>query len=171
MRKTLIVYHSRTGFTRRYAQWLAQALDCPAVEFKDRNRQDFSLYGQLIWCDFFHAGGLMTLKWLKGQLPAWEDKRIAVLAVGACPPHTQDVEATLSRCLAGTDLPGFYVQGGLNYEQMGLGARLMMWAFRKMVKKKEGPNSETLQGVSHSFDAAAPAALTPIIHWAKDATP
>lgn len=38
----------------------------------------------------------MTLNWLKQQLPAWNDKRIAVLAVGASPQNAPDVETALS---------------------------------------------------------------------------
>ena len=168
MRKTLIVYHSRTGFTKRYAGWLAGTLECETADFKDRESLPLEKYDQLIWCDFFHAGGLMSLKWLRKHLPGLQGKRIAVLAVGACPPGTQDVDAALERNLEGTGLPGFYVQGGLDYGRMGLGDRLMMWCFRKMVKKKEGADSETYQGVSRSFDAADPAALTPLIAWAGE---
>jgi len=167
MRKTLVVYHSRTGFTKRYAGWLAQALGCGTADFKDRERLALEEYEQLIWCDFFHAGGLMSLKWLKKRLPTLAGRRIAVLAVGACPPGTQDVDKTLAANLEGTGLTGFYVQGGLDYEHMGLGDRAMMWCFRKMVKRKEGPDSETYEGVRRSFDAADPAALTPVIAWAK----
>lgn len=36
--KTLVVYRSHYGSTRRYAQWLAQALDADAAEEGRRTR-------------------------------------------------------------------------------------------------------------------------------------
>ena len=53
MGKTIIIYSSKTGFSRRYAQWLAEDLGERAVSFQDRNTlrlQDFDtiiLFGGL----------------------------------------------------------------------------------------------------------------------------
>ena len=58
--------------------------------------------------------------------------------------------------------------GGLCYEKMGLKDRLMMAAFRQMLRRKEGPDSGTLRGVSRSFDALDRGSIAPIIAWAKN---
>ena len=34
---TIVVYQSETGFTKKYAEWIAEALDCEAVPFKKVN--------------------------------------------------------------------------------------------------------------------------------------
>ena len=40
--KTLVVYRSHYGSTRRYAQWLAQALDADAAEERQADACTFS---------------------------------------------------------------------------------------------------------------------------------
>ena len=43
--KTLVVYRSHYGSTRRYAQWLAQALDADAAEERQADARLVQNYG------------------------------------------------------------------------------------------------------------------------------
>ena len=38
--KRLVVYQSGTGFTRQYAEWIADALHCDAVDLKQTTEKD-----------------------------------------------------------------------------------------------------------------------------------
>ena len=38
--KTLIIYNSQTGFTARYAQWMAEATGADRVELKEAKKKD-----------------------------------------------------------------------------------------------------------------------------------
>lgn len=168
--KAIIIYRSATGFTRQYALWLAGELDCEAVDYGERRSVKLEDYDTVIYGGWFHAGGIRGLKWLQGQLSRLERKRLAVFAVGACPAEDPGVKKALEADLSAPLWEGaarFYLRGGLCYEKMGLGDRLMMAAFRQMLRKKEGPDSETLQGVSHSFSALDRKSIAPIVVWAK----
>ena len=169
--RAIIIYRSETGFTRQYALWLAEELGCGAVDFRDRGRAALEDYDTVLYGGWFHAGGIRGLKWLEKQLPRLKVKRLAVFAVGACPAEAPGVEAALSANLQGPRWEGtarFYLRGGLCYEKMGLGDRLMMAAFRQMLRKKEGPDSEALRWVSRSFDALDRGSLAPVVAWAKN---
>lgn len=168
---TVILYRSGTGFTRQYALWLAEELGCEAVDYRERKRVDWDRYDTVIYGGWFHAGGIRGLGWFQKQLPRLEGKRLAVFAVGACPVDDPGVGQALENNLSGPEWGGtarFYLRGGLCYEKMGLKDRLMMAAFRRMLKKKEGPDSGTLRGVSRSFDALDRGSIAPIIAWAKN---
>lgn len=168
--RTVVIYRSETGFTRQYALWLAEELGCEAVDYGKRKRVDWDRYDTVIYGGWFHAGGIRGLKWFQGQLPRLAGKRLAVFAVGACPVDDPGVGQALENNLPGPLWAGtarFYLRGGLCYERMRLGDRLMMAAFRQMLKKKEGPDGETLRGVSRSFDALDRGSLAPIVAWAK----
>lgn len=67
--KTLILYHSKTGFTERYAKWLAEALQGDCVPFQNRRKIDLSLYDRVVFGAGCHAGTIRKLKWLKDNLP------------------------------------------------------------------------------------------------------
>ena len=167
----IIVYRSGTGFTRQYARWLGEALGCEAVGWKDRRTVDQKEFDTIIYGGWFHAGGIRGLGWLKKQLPALKGKRLAVFAVGASPADDPEVEKALAANLSGPQWDGvarFYLRGGLRYEKMGLPDRVLMALFRQMVRKKEGPDSETYRGISRSFDAADRKTIAPILTWAKN---
>ena len=171
MRKTIIIYRSATGFTRQYALWLGEALGCEAVPYGERKKVRLEDYEQVIFGGWFHAGGIRGMKWFEKQLPRLRGRRLAVFAVGACPTGDPGVEEALAHNLPASQWEGvarFYLRGGLNYEKMGLGDRLMMAAFRQMLRKKEGADSETLRGVSRSFDALDRDSLVPLIQWSKN---
>lgn len=167
----VIVYRSATGFTRQYALWLKEILGYEAVEYKKRRGIDWSRYDTIIYGGWFHAGGIRGLRWFHKKLPQLAGKRLAVFAVGASPREDPGVERALEANLSGTEWAGvgrFYLRGGLRYEEMGLVSRGMIACFRQMVKKKEGADSETYQGVSRSFDAADRGSLEGLIRWAKN---
>lgn len=169
--KGLIIYRSETGFTRQYALWLAEELGCRAVDWKDRKTVELERYDTIIYGGWFRAGGIQGLKWFRRQLPALKDKRVAVFAVGASPADDPGVEEALAANLSGPQwegVPRFYLRGGLCYEKMGLTDRFLMVLFRQMVKKKEGADSETYRGVSHSFNGMDRKSLLPLSAWAKN---
>ncbi|MEL4860117.1 flavodoxin domain-containing protein [Pseudoflavonifractor phocaeensis] len=163
----IVIYRSRTGFTKRYAQWLAEDLGCEAAAYEDRDKVELSGFDTVLYGDFLHAGALKGLDWLKAKLPELEGKRVAVFAVGACPADDPSLGPTLERSLEGVGLPCFYLRGGLDYENMGFLDKMMMKMMCAMVKKKEGPDSETYRGISCSFDATDRASLALLEAWAR----
>lgn len=71
--KTIVIYNSQTGFTKRYAQWIAEATGADCFELSEAKRK----YGY-IWSNYFGgwacAGGINKLSWFKGNIDKWADK-------------------------------------------------------------------------------------------------
>ena len=42
--KTLIIYTSQTGFTKKYAEWISEAAGCECVEFKKARKLKLADY-------------------------------------------------------------------------------------------------------------------------------
>ena len=42
--KTIVVYSSQTGFTEKYAKWIAEALNCEAIPVKQAKKLDISQF-------------------------------------------------------------------------------------------------------------------------------
>lgn len=169
MDKTIIIYRSKTGFSRRYAQWLAEDLRCQAADFRERNRLRLPEYGTIILAGGLYAGQMSGLGWLKKQLPGLAGKRIAALAVGCAPADTPDLPESMEKLFG--PLPqvrGFYCQGGLDYEHMGAVDRAMMAALRASLRGKP-EMADMLAGISRSFDAADRNSLAPLVQWARNA--
>ena len=103
--KTLVLYYSKTGFTQRYAEWIAEETDADCEPFDHRDGVRFGDYDAVLFGSSVHAGSIRKLKWFKKQLPDWEGKRLGVFAVGAkmcirdrcCAPWTARCRRTASR--------------------------------------------------------------------------
>ncbi|MEG0378520.1 MAG: hypothetical protein RR614_08585, partial [Eubacterium sp.] len=65
----------------------------------------------------------------------------------------------------------YYFQGGLNYEKMNFGSRMMMKAFAKMMANKKDKTSneeEMAKGLGISFDHSDRTAIHPMVEAIKD---
>lgn len=168
MSKTIIIYRSKTGFSRRYAQWLAEELGCPAVDYRERSRLRLPEYDTIVLAGGLYASQMAGLGWLKKQLPRLAGKRVAALAVGCSPMDNPSLPESMDELFGGTpQISGFYCQGGLDYEHMGAVDRAMMAALRSALKRKPEA-ADMLAGISRSFDAADRNLLEPLVRWARE---
>lgn len=127
---TVVVYSSQTGFTKRYAEWLAEELGCQAVSLGDEPRFDASGFDVVVLGGWLHAGGLAGKKWLARAREKHLQTRFVVFAVGATPVEWTDmVEEALAKELPSPefdDVERFYLRGGFAYERLGLPDKLAM---------------------------------------------
>lgn len=170
--RTLIVYKSVTGFTKQYAQWIAEALHCEAVDLKEASSQKMSDYHIIIFGGRFHAGvvdGLKKAKTLFGESTA---EKLIVFGTGATARTETDMirEAwknnftpeELSR------IPHFYMESGLRQEKMPLGDKLMLKVFATMVKSKKEKTAyeeAMVQALGESFDHSSREQIQPLVEW------
>ena len=166
MNRILIIYHSKTGFSKRYAQWLAEELNGRTLPFRDRKSADLTEYDTIILTGGLYAGQMSGLKWLKKQLPALAGKRLAAVAVGCAPIGIPGQAESMAQLFGGTpEIQGFYCQGGLDYEHMGAVDRAMMAALRAALKARP-EQADMLEGISRSFDGSKREYLEPVVQWA-----
>lgn len=57
--KKIVVYKSRTGFTEKYAHWIAEDLHCDAVSLEKISASQMSRYDVIIFGGGIHAGRSM----------------------------------------------------------------------------------------------------------------
>lgn len=173
--KTLILYHSQTGFTRRYAELLAQRLQCSAEALEAKPTLD--AYECVIFGSWVCAGSIQKLNPFKRMLPSMAGKRIIVFAVGSTPPGMTDAaEQIFARAFTPEErksIRTFYLQGGLNYERMRGAHRLLLRLLCHMLRGKKQPTEEEkamLQTLSGSFDAVDERSIEPIVEAARGGT-
>ena len=131
MKKTVVIYCSKTGFSEKYARWLAEELGCCAVPYGERRGLKLAAFETVILIGGLYAGNMAGLGWLKKQLPHLAGKRIAAVAVGCAPVDTPSLPESMEKLFGGTpEIRGFYCQGGLAYDRMSPVHRMMMAALR-----------------------------------------
>lgn len=168
--KQIIIYRSRTGFTRRYAKWLADSLKCECIPVDEAGSICLADYDVIIFGSSFRAGTIESIKWYKETvLPA--GKLNVVFVTGATPPASPEVIKSIEQNFnrqERKEIRIFYLQSGLNYEEMNLGDKLMMKMFRSMLKSKKAKTEDErafAELVQRSFDHSDPANMEPMLNY------
>lgn len=166
---TLVIYTSQTGFTRRYAHWLAERLEDAQVltldQAKDKDEAFFSPFEALVFGGWAMAGKIQGGDWFLDRLPDWKGKKLALFMVGASPNESPDIPKALDAILnveQKDQARVFYCQGGLDYNKMPLPSKIIMKVFAAAVKKKE---PEMGKMISKSYDIADPKYLDPLLAY------
>lgn len=167
---TIILYYSKTGFTKRYAQWLAQELECVAHPVEKKPLPDWERYETVIFASWFHAGKIQRLDWFK-KLPLDGKERI-VLVTGAMPADVEGVSEFLSANFKedSQKYRTFYAPGGLHYEKMGFCDRFLMKGFAGMLNSKKDKTAEEAmmaEMMGHSFDLSRREYLNELVEYVK----
>ncbi|WP_196808691.1 flavodoxin domain-containing protein [Butyrivibrio sp. AC2005] len=64
--KTLVIYTSQTGFTKRYAQWLADRVGADLIDLKEAQKKGtdyFEAYGAICYGGWAMAEKVVKSKW------------------------------------------------------------------------------------------------------------
>lgn len=165
--KAIIIYKSSTGFTKKYAGWIAQELSCKAVSAENAKTLDLNDYDAVIFGGWFFAGSIHGFKEYREKLQKFKGKK-AIFVVGAMPADTTEATKALRACFTDEERKTtgtFYMQGGLDYSHMKPIHRMMMKAVSMMLKKQKGVGSTQYKTVSVSFDATDKTAIKPLVNY------
>lgn len=171
--KTVVIYNSQTGFTKRYAGWIAKAAGADCFALSDVKEKSLSEYEAIIFGGWAFGGSIHKIGWFKNNLDKWTDKRLIVFCVGASPIENPEVAKALSQNFNELKLKNvklFYCPGGLNYEKMPLPSKLMMKMFIKTLKAKKEKTKqerEMINMLSKSYDISDKKYIEPILQCLK----
>lgn len=174
--KILVVYTSQTGFTKRYAIWLANRLKADVLELDEaKKKQDhyFDAYEAIIYGGWAMAGSVVKSKWFFDRAVNWKEKRLAIFCVGASPMDNPEVEEALKNMVPQEQkeyIKGFYCQGGLDYDKMNFASKMAMKAFVAALRKKKNPTDmerDMVQWMDHSYDISDEKYIEPIVEYVE----
>lgn len=150
--RVMVVYESGTGFTRQYAEWIGEDLNCPVKPVKEVSVRMAGEYDLIIYGGWIMGNMIMGL----GRMKKMNPKRLVVFAVGASPENEKTGEEIQSANQTG-DLPFYYLEGGLRYERLGFVQKMLLRIVRKSRAKKENKTereAEMVRLLASSFDHA-----------------
>ncbi len=137
----IILYQSKYGATKRYADWIAEETGFDCIETKKAKIEAVKSYDTIILGGGLYASGIAGLSFLKKHMKELQGKRIIVFCDGASPydadAFAQIVAHNMRDMLTG--LPCFYCRGAWNMDQMNVVDRNLCRMLRKAVMKKH-PN-------------------------------
>lgn len=164
--KRMVIYQSKTGFTKKYATWIAQELSCEAKELKKVSSKEIEECDMVIFGGWIMAGNINGLDKIRNLHP----KKLIVFGVGAMPDEEEYSEKIKTQNhLEETSF--FYFQGGLAFEKMGFFSKMMLNMVSKSLNKKENKTEEEQEMVklfAGSFDHADMDHIKPLIEVVKE---
>lgn len=169
--KIVVIYKSRTGFTKQYAKWICDELQCEMVDYSDIGKLNLNEFDIVIYGGRVHAGKIDSLSKMREHL---EDKKckLIVFATGATPNEAiEEIEKITKNNFNDNSIPHFYMQSGLCYEKMGHFDKAIMKMLSKMLESKES-KSDTENGVataiSKSHDISSKDYCMPLVEYVKN---
>ncbi|MBR5614711.1 MAG: flavodoxin [Clostridia bacterium] len=81
----IVIYKSRYGSTKAYAEWIAEALQCKAVEAKTVRAEDLSEYDAIVYGGGLYAEVINGVSLITKNLDKLEGKKLAVYTTGITP--------------------------------------------------------------------------------------
>lgn len=167
--KTIVIYHSQTGFTKRYAEWIAEKSGADCYELSEAKKKNMDNYDAIIYGGWACAGGISKLSWFKGNINKWEGKKLVAFCVGGSPLENPEIEPALKKNFNEIEwkkVSAFYCPGGFNYEKMSTASKLMMKMFLKALKAKKDKTEEDeimIKMIASSYDISDIKYIEPIL--------
>lgn len=175
--KTLIIYISQTGFTKKYAEWLADRMGGDLLELKDAKKKTagyFEDYDAICYGGWVMAANIVKVKWFLEKASGWKNKRLAVFCVGGSPNDNPDLDSFRENVLTEEQkkyIKVFYCQGGFNYEKMNGPSKIAMKMFVSALKKKKDVTEEekiAIRMMSSSYDISDIKYIEPIVSYLSE---
>ncbi|MDD6037737.1 MAG: flavodoxin domain-containing protein [bacterium] len=172
--KSLIIYSSQTGFTKRYAEWLNEHLKGDLLTVKEAQKKDdgyFNQYDCLVYGGFSLAGKINKADWFTAKMNQWKGKKLALFCVGASCVDQPEVAQAMDAALTDEQkkyAKAFYCPGGINYSKLPLPSRLVLKGLSSMLKKKADatPSERDMaEKLTTTFDISDPAYILPIVEY------
>ncbi|WP_167957459.1 flavodoxin domain-containing protein [Anaerosporobacter faecicola] len=142
--KRIVVYQSKTGFTKQYAEWIAEELNCTAIDIKHVKMTQIQENDQVIFGGWIMGGMISGLNKIRKMNP----KNLVVYAVGSTPEDIVDQEKIKGQN-ALQETPFFYMVGGFQFNKLNFLIRGMLNTMKKSTAKKENKNAEETFMVEH----------------------
>ena len=88
--KTIVIYKSKYGSTESYAHWIAEELDCDALESSKIKAEELSAYDTIIYGGGLYAEVIVGVTLITKNIDKLMDKKLIVYTTGITPMDCRD---------------------------------------------------------------------------------
>lgn len=168
----LILYKSKTGFTKKYADLIAGETGGTTMDFKKGTPELLSSFDKILFGSRMHAGRIDGLSEARSLFQKGHIQPSALFVTGAMPNTEKKALEEMwqnnltSEELAG--LPHFYMQSGLCYEKMNFTDKAMMKMFSFMMNQKKNKTPDEIRFakmIACSYDISSKEYIQPLLKY------
>ena len=138
--KIAVVYRSKYGTTKQYAEWIAEALEASLFESRVVKPERLLDYDWVISGGGLYAGGISGI----GLVTKHPCNRLVIFTVGLASPEETDYSEILAKNIpAEMQVKIFHLRGGIDYQKLGIVHKGMMAMLKKFMLDKKDPATFT----------------------------
>ena len=148
MSKIAIVYQSKRGTTKQYAQWIAEETGAELFEADACNVADLAGYDAVVFGGWIRAGGLQGIEFLKKNIDSLGGTKVYAYAVGL---HVDGIDAR-QECReinfkgALSEVPCYFFRGAYDPAMVKGGDKVIMTIMKKLMGDR---NPELQHDLTH----------------------
>lgn len=145
MGKTIVIYKTKYGSTKTYAEWIAQELGCCAVNAKDVKIDDLVEYDTIVYGGGLYAEIINGVSLITKNIAKLTDKKIIVYTTGITPIDVRayyDGEVLEKNFKNGVpeNVKIFNFLGKMKLEELSFVHRAALKSLKKIMSAKENPS-------------------------------
>lgn len=145
MSKTIVVYKTKYGSTKSYAQWIAEDLGCNFVDAKDIKIDELLQYDTIIYGGGLYAEIINGVSLITKNIEKLKDKKIIIYTTGITPLDVRayyDGEVLEKNFKNGVpeNVKIFNFLGKMKMEELTLVHRAALKSLKKIMSAKENPS-------------------------------
>lgn len=140
----IVLYKSKYGSTKTYAQWIAEELDCDAVDASKVKIDDLLKYDTIVYGGGLYAEVIAGVILITKNLDKLEGKKIIVYTTGITPPEYRKYydELVVNKNFKGdsySKVKMFNFMGKMVLDELSLVHRTAIKSLKKLMSDKKNP--------------------------------
>ena len=138
--KTLVLYKTSSGFTRKYAEWIAEELSADIFDVAKFDANKLDDYDNVVYGGSLHAVGIIGVKFITKNLDRLKGKKLAVFATGASPVREEVIREVRDKNFTQEQqkyIRFFYLRGGFDINKLKFIDKLLMTLFKWVIQRKK----------------------------------
>jgi len=175
MERIVVVYKSKYGKTKRYAEWIAETLNAPLFESTGIKPNQLNNYDVVIYGGGLYAGGINGIR-LITKNPC---NSLILFTVGVANPAESDYTQILTKALTPEQLSKtkiFHLRGGIDYSKLSLVHKGMMAVMKRLIEKKpiaerESDDIGVIETYGKNVDFSERASIEPLVEYVRTLKP
>ena len=138
----IVIYKSKYGSTRAYAEYIANKLECRAEEVKNVSASELLNYDAIIYGGGLYAEIINGVSFITKNINTLKDKKIAVFSTGITPMDCREyydgmvIEKNFKTGVP-SNLRVFNFPGKMIHSELSLPHRTALSALKKIMSSKE----------------------------------
>lgn len=138
--KTLVLYKTGSGFTKKYAEWIAEELSSDIFDVSVFDAKKLSDYDNIIYGGSLHASGILGIKFITKNFDKLKGKKVVVFATGASPVREQVINQVTDKNFTQDQqkqIKFFYLRGGFDFNKLKFFDKVIMTLFKWVIQRKK----------------------------------